>query len=250
MKSITRYLAGIIVVLPLFLSSIHGDDLTQDWMFMDLGTLPKKEPYGPQGVPIFIQGLEAGGVVDAQSSPPQPFNDASRALYITSNSNSGWVRVRIRPFEDFIPAQGFFEFEFHLLEGNLRLNVSEIPVPWNPANDWAYIEKDGKFSIRIAVGEALNCGSADGVGTNTHPFIQAAQNYTLRLQWTKDSDFFIFTFFLNGEPILGPDGDTHKVKIPSAKMTEPLGFTLHTGMSGSQTGKLFLGRITAKVLDN
>lgn len=245
MKLRITYWAGFLAIFIMLLSPARGEDLTQGWAFIDPGTLPKKEPYGPQGIPIFIQGLEAGGVVDAQSTPAQPFPEGSRALYITPEETSGWVRIRMRPFEDFIPAKGFFEFQFHMLEGNVRLNISGIPVPWNPADDWAYIEKNGIFPIRIAVGEGMQCGSPDSVGTETNPFIQAGENYTLRLQWNKEADFFIFTFLLNGEPVLGPDGEPHKVKIAADKMNEPLGFTLQTGMSGSPTGKLFLGRVEA-----
>jgi len=222
-----------------------GEDLAVDWSFIGEGQAVSGSPYGPKGVPLLIQSKTAM-VTDSSTTPPNPFPDCERSLFIDQDPESPTSRIRIRPFQDETPASGSFEVNFRVAEGRFRLDTGFISVPWDPANDWAYIPTDVFFGVTLTADEAIQCKSATGLRTDSVPTLSASENYKFRIEWTTEGDNVVFLFHLNGEPVITREGQPFSQTVPKAKFgDQSLSLSINVGSKEEPRVRVFLGRISA-----
>jgi hypothetical protein len=246
MKPISRL--PLILSLVLSLTSgfrVLGEDITQDWGFIGEGQAISGSPYGSKGTPMLLQSKSAM-VVDASTTPANPFANSQQSLYIDQQPESAVSRIRIRPFPDELPANGSYEINFRVAEGRFRLDTGVVNVPWDPANDWAYINTDVLFGIHFTADEAIQCKSVIGLRTPSVAALSAGENYTFRVEWATDGDLVVFQFQLNGEPLTTREGSPFTQSVPKSKIgTESLVISINVGSKEEPPAKVFVGNMSA-----
>jgi hypothetical protein len=100
----SRLLFSLMVVVTLG-GDVRAADVVNNWSFLEPGVLPKVSNFAASGIPIYIAGLKGGGVVDAKSTPANPFSGATRALFVEPAPDKGVLRIFTRPFPDKTPAK-------------------------------------------------------------------------------------------------------------------------------------------------
>ena len=221
-----------------------GEDLTQDWAFIGEGQAISGSPYGSKGAPMLLQSKSAV-VVDSSATPANPFANSQRSLYIDQQPESAVSRIRIRPFPDEFPANGSYEINFRVAEGRFRLDTGVVNLPWDPANDWAYIQTDILFGFNFTADETVQCKSATGLRTPSVAALSAGENYTFRVEWATEGDLVVFQFQLNGEPLTTREGSPFTQSVPKSKIgTESLAISINVGSKEEPPAKVFIGNIS------
>ena len=248
MKTSARLFAMVLVWLNL--SPVRAADVVDNWSFLEPGVPPPKTgTFGSIGIPLSINGLMAGGVVDAHSSPANPFPGTSRALYVEPTPANGQLRIRTRPFLTENPAHGYYELTFRILEGSFYLSVGVITLPWDPKDELAYIENERLLALTIKSGEPLACAKQRALVTEEVGAIAPEENYTLRIEWKPTDKTVTFHFFLNGKPVLKPGGEPFSFPVDRSQFDKGvLGFLLSSGQTELPCAKAFIGSLRAEAL--
>jgi len=245
MKSKSRAVLGSAIILLTNAFCASGEDLKLDWGFIGEGKAISGSPYGPQGFPVFIQSKTAV-VIDSSTTPPNPFPGSERALFVETSTENPVSRIRIRPFPEDFPADGSWETTFQIVEGFFSVSTGVIQLPWDPANDWAYIQTDPLVAINFAAGKAIQCKSVTDLRTDGVPTLLSAENYTFRAEWQTEGDSITFQWVLNGEPVRSRDGLPFTVSVPKSKVNaQSLSIAITVGAQGEPTSKVIFGGISA-----
>lgn len=248
--TVPRRLLAPLLVFVLLGGSVRAADVVDNWSFLDLGAPPPKTAtFGALGIPLSFAGFRAGGVVDAHSSPANPFPGTNRALYVEPTPDNGQLRIRTRPFLTENPQHGYYEFTFRILEGSFYLSVGVITLPWNPKDELAYAENERLFALNFNSGDPLACGKLRALVTEETSAIAPEENYTLRIEWKPADNDVAFRFFLNGKPVLKPGGEPLSLPVDRKKFDEGvLGFLLASGQTDLPCAKVFIGSLRAEAL--
>ena len=241
---------GLFLVVLTLGGAARAADLVDNWSFLEPGVVPKNGNFASAGIPIFIRGLEAGGVVDATSTPANPFPGASRALYVEPSPDNGSLRIFTRPFLDKTPSQGSYEFTFRLVEGGFGFNMQAFPGPWDPKGNWFYSDAEHIYSVSFIPGKPLFSGPPKQfLVTGGVKAIATEENYTFRIEWQTSGDQLEFHFLLNGEPLTAANGAPVSIPVPVSKFADnALGFRLTSGSADNACFTGFIGSIRAEAL--
>jgi len=240
----SRITPSALAIVLAMVGHAHCSDLVGGWNFLDPGVTTKKASFGELGVPLAFSGRIAGFVVDATTTPSNPFPGTERAYYLTPEDQNGAVRMFFRPFVDTNPENGYFEFSFRLVEGRFDLAIGETSLPYDPKYPATYAKGDRFFAVSFISDKPMAVGKIRNLFTPAVPLLMAEENYTFRISWQPDGDNLIFSPMLNGEPLTGPDASP--VTIPIAKSalgTGVLSFILNSGSADAPCAKVFFGGI-------
>jgi hypothetical protein len=252
-----RLFASLLVVVTLG-GGVRASDVVDNWSFLEPGVLPKVSNFAASGIPIYIAGLKAGGVVDAKSTPANPFSGATRALFVEPAPDKGVLRIFTRPFPDKTPAKGFYEFTFRLVDGGFSFNPEFFSAPSDPTGNWfkgteqffgfAFIPKSPIIISPAKQGLVTNPPKQSLV-TEEVKTISTEENYTFRVEWQTSGDHLEFHFLLNGKPLTAASGEAVSMSVPQSKVAETvLGFRLASGSTEQACFKGFLGSIQAEAI--
>ena len=241
---------GLFLVVLTLGGAVRAADVVDNWSFLEPGVLPKVTNFAPLGFPIYISGLKAGGLVDAESTPANPFEEGTRALHVESSAGNGVLRIFTRPFPDETPAQGFYEFTFRLVEGAFSFNPEFFSGPSDPNGIWFR-----SAATEQLFGFAFNPGrpiyySKQPLVTDEIKGLGADENYTFRIEWKTSGENLEFHFLLNGKSLAAANGEVVSKSVPQSQIAGTvLGFRLASGSADSQCFTGFLGSIRAEALN-
>ena len=242
----TRLLFSLLVVVTLG-GGVGAADVVDNWSFLEAGVLPKESNFAGSGIPIYISGLKAGGVVDAKSTPANPFSGATRALFVEPAADKGALRIFTRPFPDKTPTKGFYEFTFRLVDGGFNFNPEFFSTPSDPTGQW-FKGTEQYFGFAFIPKSPIIIGPPrQGLVTEDVKAISAEENYTFRVEWQTSGDHLEFHFLLNGKPLTAANGEAFSMSVPQSKIAETvMGFRLASGSTEGACFKGFLGSIQAE----
>jgi len=247
----TRFLLGLFVVISLPTVS-RAESSTSDgsdyWAFASQGSGVKQCNVGWAGVPIFISTTSPLRIVDTSSDPKNPFPDSESALYMEPLPENMPIRMRNRPFAKTIPARGWYEFNFRLMEGAIYLGVVTITNPWEQENPAAYAGKRFQ-TFEFILGEPVKPSGQAGLVTDNVETLGTDENYAFRVAWEIKNEVIEFSLFLNGSALTEMDGRPFIFSIKQSEMEGGvLGFIIGSGSKNSQNARAFFGKILAKDL--
>ncbi len=231
--------------------AVRAADVVDNWSFLEPGVVPQAQSSVASGIPIDIVGLKAGGVVDAKSTPANPFEGTSRALSVEPAPENGTLRIFTRPFPDKTPAQGFYEFSFRLVEGGFNFNPEFFSGSWDPKVNWHFTDMKNQFFGFWFMSGAPIIGfpPKQNLVTEDVKVLATEENYTFRIEWKTSGDNLEFHFLLNGKPLTVANGETVSMSVPQSKIAETvLGFRLASGSEENPCFRGFLGSIQAEAL--
>jgi len=225
--------------------TVRAADLVDNWSFLEPGVQPKTWNFAPAGFPIFISGLKAGGVVDATSTPVNPFSAGSRALYVEPAPPNGALRIFTRPFPDKTPSQGFYEFTFRLIDDGFGFSSQVFSDAWDPSGTWYHSKTESLFGVSFTPGKPFFCGSPKRtLVTASVKSLATEENYTFRVEWQTSGDTLEFRLLLNGEPLTDANGAVVSFPVPLNQLENGvLGFRLASGSADAAHFTGFLGSI-------
>jgi len=185
-------------------------------------------------------------VAGDQTDPRTPFAKAGRALFVDGPTDTdAVVAIAINPFfYEGSPPKGWVELEFALSDSSLiatSLGVdsssSESPAV-NPQYDGKnlynlVLRGDGVSTLILGMGEDIQ-------RINLPPRVAIHEPHLLRVAWDWTSDKPGVSFFIDGEPIIGPDLEPYFLPVPTnslKKGVDRLSIFVYRGG--------FLGKITA-----
>ena len=220
-----------------------------NWSFLEPGVLPKASDSAAAGILIYISGLKAGGVVDAKSTPANPFEGATRALSVEPAPDNGTLRIFTRPFPDKTPAKGFYEFTFRLVEGGFSFNPEFFSGSSDPKGHWFKGTEQFFGFAFIPRAPIIVSPPKQNLVTEDVKVLATEENYAFRVEWQTSGDNLEFHFLLNGKPLTAANGAEVSMSVPQSKIAETvLGFRLASGSDDNPCFKGFLGSIQAEVL--
>ncbi len=245
-----RLLAPLLLFVTLGSAAVWSADVVDNWSFLEPGVVPKVQNFGAVGIPILISGFSAGGVVDADSTPANPFPAPSRALYLEPGMENVPLRIFTRPFPDKTPAHGWYEFTFRLIEGGFNFNPELFASAWDPKGEWFKSEADQIFGFNLTPGMAIVFGHPQQyLKTEDLKVLATEENYTFRVEWEPADDALEFHFLLNGKPLTTQKGEAFSFPVPRSKIGDAvLGFRMASGSANSQCFKAFIGSIQAEAV--
>jgi hypothetical protein len=242
----SRLLFSLMVVVTLG-GDVRAADVVNNWSFLEPGVLPKVSNFAASGIPIYIAGLKGGGVVDAKSTPANPFSGATRALFVEPAPDKGVLRIFTRPFPDKTPAKGFYEFTFRLVDGGFSFNPEFFSAPSDPTGNWFKGTEQFFGFAFIPKSPIIISPAKQGLVTEDVKTISTEENYTFRVEWQTSGDHLEFHFLLNGKPLTAANGEAVSMSVPQSKVAETvLGFRLASGSTEQACFKGFLGSIKAE----
>lgn len=212
-----------------------------DWMTQAPGVAPKDlEPE----MHLRFDSTPSGLVVDATTQPPNPFDNLSQSLSIsTPPSGSSRFEAFVRAFPENSARQGSFTLQFRIVSGSLTLEVGHTDDLWDPADRASYGMTANFFGIHFQPGSEVQI-RAIPVQTDSVMAIEANVNYTFTIKWNLEEGEGAYTFFLNGERIITAKG-TPYVRIPESGEIEQgvTGFRVLLGGDTTTGGEAFLGEL-------
>jgi hypothetical protein len=240
---------GLFLVVLTLGGAVRAADVVDNWSFLEPGVLPKVSSFAVGESLIELNGLKAGGVVDASSTPANPFSDSTRALSIEPGPENGRLRIFTRPFPNETPAQGFYEFTFRLVDGGFNLNPEFFSGPADPKGVWfKSATEEQLFGLAFLPGQPIFIAK-QRVGTDEVKVLATEENYTFRIAWETSGENLVFSMFLNGQPLRTGDGTNFSFPVPQSKIADTvLGFRLASGSADGPCFKGFIGRIHAEAL--
>ena len=246
-----RLFASLLIFVTLGGAVVRSADVVDNWSFLEPGVLPKVRNFGPVGIPISFVGLNAGGVVDANSTPANPFPGTSRALYLEPGPETAPLRIFTRPFPDKTPARGWYEFTFRIVEGSFNFNPELFTNAWDPKGEWTKTNTDGIFGFNLTPGQPIVFGRPQQyLKTEDLKVLATEENYTFRVEWEPAGDALEFHFLLNGKPLTTQKGEAFSFPVPQSKIADAvLGFRQASGSANSQCFRAFIGSIQAEALE-
>ncbi len=243
----TFRLLGVLLIFLAPARSAWAADFVNGWSFLQLGMLPRTQDFLSSDIPLGVTSLKAGGVVDANSTPANPFPGTERALYLAPAPDNGQLRIRTRPFLAETPASGSYETTFRIIDGTFYLGVGVITLPWEPKDERTLVENERLFAFRFVPDEALICETQRGLKSEDVNVIATEENYAFRIEWLTAGETVEFRFFLNGKPVLTPAGEPFVLPVAQSKLAEgSLGFVLSSGSPESPCATMFLGGIAVE----
>ena len=251
MKSITSSLKKPILPLlglcALFHSAAHGGDVVEGWSKLPLDKPPTSIPYGQNGNLIVYSNMIAGGMVDAGTTPVNPFTEMERALHVTPGDKNVPVRIRMGPFPETLPPKGSFEIQFRLVEGSFDFGMMSSLRATDNSKPSYLPDSDRLLGLRIAVGKNLFTKGLGNLKTAEVSAIESEQNYKLRVEWTTEGDTMNYTFLLNGNPLNLVSGKAFTLSVPVSKFDDGLMlFGLFSGSEEEPSGKFFIGSVVSE----
>ena len=242
---------GLFLVVLTLGGAVRAADVVDNWSFLEPGVVPKVTNFAPLGFPIYISGLKTGGVVDAESTPANPFESSTRALFVTPGPENAPLRIFTRPFPDETPAKGFYEFTFRLVEGGVGFNPEFFSGSWDPKATWHRTEMNEQFfGFAFIPGAPIIVGPLkQKLVTEDVKVLMTEENYTFRVEWKTSGENLEFQFLLNGKSLTAANGTAVSLSVPQSKIEGTvLGFRLASGSADSPCFTGFLGSIRAEAL--
>ena len=242
-------LASFLVILTLG-GAVRAADVVDNWSFLEPGVLPSKVFVGADGSLFAIGGLKAGGVVDAKSNPANPFEGATRALFVEPAPDNGCLRIFSRPFPDETPAKGFYEFAFRLVEAGFNFNPEFFLGSSDPKGTWYKAGPEQVFGFAfIPRSPIIVSPNKQNLVTEDAKALATEENYAFRVEWQTSGDNLEFHFLLNGKPLTAANGAEFSISVPQSKIEGTvLGFRLTSGSEEGACFTGFLGSIRAEAL--
>jgi len=242
-------MGGLVTFLGFAASDLEAETLKTDWSSFALGETPSG--ISGHGIPMFAQDLGTSRVVDATSTPPNPFSETPNALYIGRPNELAQFRLRFRPFYDELVTKGWIEFEFQMIEGDFFMGFGGTATRWDETDDWAYIDTKRVASIRFKIGDPIMFRN-DPLRTPEATLLEPERTYRLRVSWNLESEVPQLRFLIDGEKVLAEDGEELVVSADDLKLLseEYLAFGFYSGSSEVPNAEMFLGRISASSEDS
>jgi hypothetical protein len=251
MKFITSSLKNPIFPLlglcALFHSAAHAGDVVDGWSKLPQNKPPTALPYRLQDNLVVISNMIAGGMVDKDTTPVNPFPEMQRALYVTPGDKNLPVRIRIGPFPETQPPKGSFEIQFRLLEGALQFGIMKGEKPTDTKKPFYLPDSERFLGLAMEVGKKPMALRSGNLKTDEVSLIESDQNYKLRVEWTTEGDTLIYSFLLNGNPLNLAGGKAFTLPVPVSKFDDALMlFGIFSGSTEEPSGKFFIGSVVAE----
>jgi hypothetical protein len=251
MKFITSSLKNPIFPLlglcALFHSAAHAGDVVDGWSNLPQNKPPTALPYGIKDNLVVISNMIAGGVVDKDTTPVNPFPEMQRALYVTPGDKNLPVRIRIGPFPETQPPKGSFEIQFRLLEGALQFGIMKGEKPTDTKKPFYLPDSERFLGLAMEVGKKPMALRSGNLKTDEVSLIESDQNYKLRVEWTTEGDTLIYSFLLNGNPLNLAGGKAFTLPVPVSKFDDALMlFGIFSGSTEEPSGKFFIGSVVSE----
>ena len=227
-------------------AGLSAEEIKLDWSFLTPGQPISRDPYGNLGYPVLLQDAGSAQVVAEGTDPSNPFGEGY-ALFIAPFEEVKQSRLRFRPFQGAMPTSGSVEFPFQLQEGAIQVALGPIEKPWDPSDDWAYIEKNRLLLLRLEEGRLLQSQGVANLRSAGMDTIASGTNYTLKIQWESEGEDYVFTFFINGEPVESEGREPFAARVPQARFEGgSLAVILFSGSDSEPVAKGFIGPITVQ----
>ena len=185
-------------------------------------------------------------VAGDQTDPRTPFAKADQALFVDGPDTTAVVAIAINPFfYEVPPPKGWVELEFALSDPStivISLGVdsssSDSPVV-NPLYDGKTL-----FSLFLRGHDVpsllLREGKEITQRISLPPRVAIDEPHLLRVAWDWTSDNPGVSFFIDGEPIVGPDLEPYFLPVPTDSLKKGVDWLSIFVNRGA-----FLGKITA-----
>lgn len=203
-------------------------------------TLQELEP----DIHIRFDSLSKAKIVDANTEPPNPFDDLKQSVVFASEAGGGpRFEAFIRAFPEEAARQGSFGMQFRIVSGTLTLEVGHTPDPWDPTERTSYGMTSNYFGISFQPEAEINIRGVP-VQTNSVFTLEPNVDYTFTIKWDFENAENCYTFFLNGERINSMDGMPY-VRVPEAAEADGgvTGFRILLGNRDNAEGEVFIGKI-------
>lgn len=182
-------------------------------------------------------------LADNSTNPPSPFPDAAAGFFFDIDTgNAPQARIWIRTFA--MEKKGWVEFPFQIVDGGFSLNFDfiagdyeKVPASFISLNPPTFMVSVESFKIR-AGSKVLKMASGESV-------TQGAV-HTLRVAWDSRDGELQFEVLLDGEALLGENGDPILKVSDFKKSAAAQGINVISLKSKQkEANKFFVGNIQA-----
>lgn len=203
-------------------------------------TLKELEP----DIHIRLDSLSTAKIVDANTEPPNPFDDLKQSVVFASEAGDGpRFEAFIRAFPDEAARQGSFSMQFRIVSGTLTLQTGHNTDPWDPIERASYGMTSNYFGVSFQPDTEINIRGIP-VQTSSVVTLEPNVDYTFTVKWDFENAENCYTFFLNGERINSMDGMPY-ARVPDAAEADGgvTGFRILLGNRDDTQGEVFIGKI-------